>query len=411
MPTALPEPLARDLWRAHYLSAVHARQWDLKTDDDRQSVYQAARKDATTPVLGSTALLAGTRHGLSPSDVAIIERHNVVVPDRIWMAAAQVAARDPAQADSVAFQAALAGQDQVAKSLWAAQADREPRALFNLGLAGRLRLIRQTYMRNARDAGSEVVGRDELCNVMIEDLHDPSIRRPHVVIGGVGTGKTALLVRLTELLAEGGAVPVPVRLRDAQESLDFRELARKRFVADTNTRLLSDTEGETVWRELCKNDQVVVLADGLEEALIEGNAQNERDNLIRLAIRQANEQRLPLVIASRPHDSLRDIEAAIVELEPLSEEAALEYLRQRESGEDSRRLDWIVETADVAGDAAVPADHAPVVSGRIDGVCHPEAERPPARHPQRGPGRASAAAAADLDAGTHRRALSAPGCR
>lgn len=237
--------------------------------------------------------------------------------------------------------------------------------LLSLALASalfllvRLWIVGRPYMQRARveshnvvqTAGSmigEVVGRDELCNVMIEDLRDSAIRRTHVVIGGVGTGKTALLVRLTQLLAERGAVPVPIRLRDAQESLDFRRLARERFVADTNTRLLSDTEGEKVWRELCKNDQVVVLADGLEEALIEGNAQKERDNLIRLAIRQANEQHLPLIIASRPHDPLRDMEAAIVELEPLSEEAALEYVQQLETGEDSRRLDWVVETADVA---------------------------------------------------------------
>jgi hypothetical protein len=237
--------------------------------------------------------------------------------------------------------------------------------LLSLALASalfllvRLWIVGRPYMRKAREeshilvqtAGSmigEVVGRDELCNVMIEDLRDPAIRRPHVVTGGVGTGKTALLVRLTQLLAERGAVPVPIRLRDAQESLDFRKLARERFVADTNTRLLSDTEGEKVWRELCKNDQVVVLADGLEEALIEDNTQKERDNLIRLAIRQAHEQRLPLIVASRPHDPLRDMEAAIVELEPLSEEAALEYVQQLETGEYSRRLDWVVETADVA---------------------------------------------------------------
>jgi hypothetical protein len=236
--------------------------------------------------------------------------------------------------------------------------------LLSLALASalfllvRLWLVSRPYVRKAQDephtvvqtAGSmigEVVGRDELCHVIIEDLRDRAIRRPHVVIGGVGTGKTALLVRLTELLAERGAVPVPIRLRDAQESLDFRELARKRFVTDTNTGLRSDTEGERVWRELCKNDQVVVLADGLEEALIEGNAQKDRDNLIRLAIRQANEQQLPLIIASRPHDPLRDMEATIVELEPLSEEAALEFV-QREAGEDDRRLDWVVETADVA---------------------------------------------------------------
>ena len=46
------------------------------------------------------------------------------------------------------------------------------------------------------------------------DLHDRGVR-PHVLVGGVGTGKTAVLVRLTELLAEKRAIPVPVKLRDA----------------------------------------------------------------------------------------------------------------------------------------------------------------------------------------------------
>jgi len=229
-------------------------------------------------------------------------------------------------------------------------------ALF---LLVRLWLVRRPYVRKAREmphevvetAGSmigEVVGRDELCHVMIEDLRNRDTRRPHVIIGGVGTGKTALLVRLTKLLADRGAVPVPVRLRDAQDSLDFRELARRRFIADANAALLSDAEGEKVWRQLWKNDRVVVLADGLEEALIEGTVAKERDNLIRLAIHQANERRLPLIIASRPHDPLRETDAAIVELEPLSEEAALQYLQRGYTGEDERRLDWVVETADVA---------------------------------------------------------------
>lgn len=226
--------------------------------------------------------------------------------------------------------------------------------VYALFLLVRPWLVRGPYVRKARQepervvdtAGSiigEVVGRDELCSVMIEDLRDRDTRRPHVVVGGVGTGKTALLVRLTQLLAERGAVPVPVRLRDARE-LDFRELARKRFVADANAALMSDAEGEKIWRQLCRNDRVVVLADGLEEALLKDK---ERDNRIRLAIRQADEDQLPLIIASRPHEPLRDMEATLVELEPLSEEAALEYLR-RGSTEDERRLDWVVETADVA---------------------------------------------------------------
>ena len=41
----------------------------------------------------------------------------------------------------------------------------------------------------------EVVGRDQLCDVIIDDVIDPRSRRPHVIVGGVGTGKTALLER------------------------------------------------------------------------------------------------------------------------------------------------------------------------------------------------------------------------
>lgn len=225
-------------------------------------------------------------------------------------------------------------------------------------LLGRLWYLRRRYLATARarpqdmvpTAGSvigDVVGRDELCRVMIADVRDTSTRRPHIVIGGIGTGKTALLVRLTQLLAKQHAVPVAIRLRDAQDTLDFGELARKKFLADQQSSLLSDTEGEKVWRQLLKESRVVVLADGLEEALIGKNAQTERDTVIRLAIHQANRDKLPLIIASRPHNPLRGTEAALVEIEPLSEEAALDYIQSGDPVDDESRIDWIVETADV----------------------------------------------------------------
>jgi hypothetical protein len=225
-------------------------------------------------------------------------------------------------------------------------------------LLGRLWYLRRRYLRAARTkpqdvvptAGNiigDVVGRDELCRVMIADLREPSTRRPHIVVGGMGAGKTALLVRLTKQLAHQRAVPVAVRLRDAQDMLDFRELARIRFITDLESGILSENEGEKVWRQLLKEGRIVVLADGLEEALNDEGMQTERDNLIRLAIRQANKQELPLIIASRPHDPLRGTEAALVELEPLSEEAALDYIRLGDSSEDEQRIDWIVETAEV----------------------------------------------------------------
>lgn len=53
-------------------------------------------------------------------------------------------------------------------------------------------------------------------------------------------------------------------------------------------------------------------------------------------------------MASRPHAPLRDVEAAITELEPLSEEAAIAYVEERGPSEDEHRLDWIIEGAEVS---------------------------------------------------------------
>ncbi len=192
----------------------------------------------------------------------------------------------------------------------------------------------------------QVVGRDELCKVVMADLHDRG-SRPQVLVGGVGTGKTAVLVRLTEFLAEKNAIPVPIRLRDAAADLDFENLARDRFLNQVNPSLFSSAEGETVWRRLRRDGKIIVLADGLEETLVGTSAEPERDNIIRAAIRKAHQQHLPLVIASRPHDPLRATEATIFTLESLSYEAALAYIGSDGTGEDERRLAWIVETADV----------------------------------------------------------------
>lgn len=215
------------------------------------------------------------------------------------------------------------------------------RGLYN----ARARKRAQALVPTAGRIIGNVVGRDPLCSAIMEDQHRRDGRMPYVIVGGVGAGKTAVLVRLTELLSRHAAVPVPVRLRDARKSLDFAQLAYKKFCAETDLALLSEAEGDKVWRQLRKDDKIVVLADGLEEAL--ADAQAERDNLIRNAIRDAHEQRLPLVIASRPHDPLRGMRAAIIELEPLSEEAALNYVEQGAPDRGDPRLDWIVEKAGV----------------------------------------------------------------
>ena len=192
-----------------------------------------------------------------------------------------------------------------------------------------------------------IVGRDTLCHVIMEDLRDRRSRRPYVLVGGVGTGKTAVLVLLTEMLASHKAIPVPIRLRDA-DPLDFAELARNRFMEIINKDLASAAEGEKIWRRLLSDGRVVVLADGLEEALSGTKDEEERDSKIRFAIRKAYDERLPLLIASRPHTPLRDMDAAVHELEPLSEDAALSYVEEDGPTEDERRLNWIMKTADAS---------------------------------------------------------------
>ncbi|MFF9028070.1 NACHT domain-containing protein [Streptomyces iakyrus] len=196
---------------------------------------------------------------------------------------------------------------------------------------------------------THIVGREELAQVIAQRLRERNTRRPYLLVGGVGTGKTAVLVRLTELLAHEGAVPVPIRLRDAhhEADLNFERMAQQRFAEEAPQGILSRTKTERVWQQLLADDKLVVIADGLEEALLDGRVQQNRDNIIRRAIQRAYEERLPVVVASRPHSPLDTTPAAIVELEPLSEEEALDFVKASAPETDERRVDWIVETAEV----------------------------------------------------------------
>jgi hypothetical protein len=141
----------------------------------------------------------------------------------------------------------------------------------------RFSIVHRPYLRKAwkeprkvvhtADKGiGEVVGRDELCHIMVEDLRYSETPRPKLIVGGAGTGKTELLVQLTKLLAQLGAVPVFVWLGDTQEPIDFRKLARQQFLTDA--ALTDDAEGERIWRHLYDREQIVVLADSLEDALV-----------------------------------------------------------------------------------------------------------------------------------------------
>ncbi|MDQ3935014.1 MAG: NACHT domain-containing protein [Actinomycetota bacterium] len=198
-----------------------------------------------------------------------------------------------------------------------------------------------------------IVGRDHLCEIIQRDLQsrwetseaDESAahrvkrwirwmrdkrrrggkrRRPIVLVGGVGSGKTAVLARLTQWLAERGAVPVPIRLRKAQhdDSLDLLKLAHEQFMREAP--VMSAAEADKIWRRLKENDQLVIIADGLEEALMD--VQDTRETAIRDAFEKVARDDVALVVTSRPHGALQHLDAVMVPLEPLEVQAALDYI-------------------------------------------------------------------------------------
>jgi hypothetical protein len=179
----------------------------------------------------------------------------------------------------------------------------------------------------------------------------------------VGDGKTAVLVRLVELLYDKGAVPVPVALREAKTKLDFKELARNQFLKRIGPSILSEDEGDKVWRELCSRRLIVVLADGLDEALLDASvSEDERPLLIQTALENAADDNLPLVITSRPERGLERLDAAIIPLEPLPAHRVVDYIAKAPLAEAAASGD--VEALAAAMGPAVAADRT-----QIERVC------------------------------------------
>jgi hypothetical protein len=227
----------------------------------------------------------------------------------------------------------------------------------------RLDRVRSKYRKYAWEHPAElletkipsphIVGRDDLCKILQKDLESrweveglPG-RRPIVLVGGVGIGKTAVLARLTQLLAERGAVPVPIRLRAVQDGkLDLLDLARRKFL-DT-APVLSNAEADKIWRRLWSNDQIVIVADGLEEALM--GVEDTRETSLRVALNDVRRHDVALIVSSRPHEALVHLDAATVMLEPLEPQAALAYITAGGDASDDEieRARRIVMCAEVA---------------------------------------------------------------
>ena len=258
------------------------------------------------------------------------------------------------------------------------------------------RPIRQRAKTSARDyvptavnsIMDQVVGRDQLCNVIMLGLKDRHARRPHLLIGGVGAGKTAVMVHLTELAARRGLIPVPILLREVgDEDLDFSELARQRFCRVVDEEMLKKAlgarhDGRPGMAMASEGGQGDCPRRRARRGVRRGREERDRDNLIRRAIREADQQGLPFVVASRPHALLRDVEAAITELEPLSEEAGARLHRAQPAQRGRASPGLGGGTGRRHRGAAVPPGHpAATPVSPVEVRRRWSTRRPQARHP------------------------------
>ncbi|MEU6557072.1 ATP-binding protein [Streptomyces sp. NPDC046915] len=191
-----------------------------------------------------------------------------------------------------------------------------------------------------------IVGREGICEEIECELRDRKSRNPQLLLGGVGAGKTSVLILLTENLARRGLLPVPVQLGGSDSTLDFLELAHRRFLAATVE--LPEDDRERAWRRLVEDDKVVVLADDLQEALGSVGALG-RESVVRSALQRARWQRLPLVVTSLPHGPLfRAIDVTVTELEPLDEGEVATLLHMSDWHHERLQGEWLVRTAQMA---------------------------------------------------------------
>ena len=206
-----------------------------------------------------------------------------------------------------------------------------------------------------------VVGRDDLCALVMGEVVDRRLRerrarRAYALVGGPGAGKTAVLARLAQLLAAEDVAAVYLTLRDAEvhRDLDLVAQARARFLETAATEWqLTDAEADAAWRRLRDTDRLVVLVDDVEQAMMPAARDDiravdllrralalahgggvgeqvvsaaERQEALRGAVERTRRHNVPLVLASRPDPALARLDVTEVEVDVLSEAAAVEHL-------------------------------------------------------------------------------------
>ncbi|MDQ3933313.1 MAG: ATP-binding protein [Actinomycetota bacterium] len=187
-----------------------------------------------------------------------------------------------------------------------------------------------------------VVGRTDFCDALagaaLRTWRGLRVRRLQVLVGRPGSGKTAVLAHLAGRLGERGVVAVPVSLSETEPGpkLDLVAQARRQFL-DLASMTFGEGEAESVWRKLALRDRLVILVDEIEEPDDAPLFGSGLLNPFWRAVTEASRHGVPLVVATHPTRALRDVRATTVDLPPLEESAAADYvMRGHELARDER---------------------------------------------------------------------------
>jgi len=152
-----------------------------------------------------------------------------------------------------------------------------------------------------------ILARVEQCEEIAEEVRNADVAT-QVITGPPGSGKTIFLLALARYLADRGVVPVPVSLRGAGLEVDLIARARERLLETIDDWMTYEGHGDRLWRHLRNSGRIVVLADGLDEA-IDRPSVLAAPGLARRVLGASSVHGIPVVVTSRP-EALPDAERA-----------------------------------------------------------------------------------------------------
>jgi hypothetical protein len=148
-----------------------------------------------------------------------------------------------------------------------------------------------------------------------------------LITAGAGAGKTTAMVNLAAFLASRQVIPVPISLRSQTEPVNLVQLARQQFSGWVDTRTPFGDQGDRVFAHLRSRGQVVILADGLDEAL-PGVSRSQRGLALNAAIQDALESKVAVIATWRTADLGKDLPLSRFPLPQLEERDAVKFLCQ-----------------------------------------------------------------------------------